>query len=134
MEHVRGDVDSRTLNLVGPTSIEPDAGDDGANITPGHCDRLAIVQRLDGSKKLQVLLEEIGQLVQQPATVLRSNLLPGPLKGCPGSSDGNIYILLCGLVHRTDNLLGGRVNDLKRLLIDTLDEFVVDKAVRGNLG
>jgi hypothetical protein len=33
-------------------------------------------------------------------------------------------------VHRRDDLLGGGVDDLERLAVDALDEFVVDEAAR----
>lgn len=34
-------------------------------------------------------------------------------------------------MHGADNLLGGRVDDLKGLLVDALDELVVDEPVGG---
>jgi hypothetical protein len=56
-------------------------------------------------------------------------LPPLALECFPGSGDGNVDILLGGLMDGADDGLVGRVDDLEGLALDTLDEFVVDEAV-----
>ena len=128
MEHVRVDVDRLALDLVGPAAVVPDAADHGTDVAAGHGDGLAIVERLGGSQEVVVLLAELGQLQQVDAALLGGDAAPLALKGLPRGGHGDVDILLGGLVHRADDLFCGRVDDLKRLLLDTLDELVVDEA------
>jgi len=48
-----------------------------------------------------------------------------------GYTYGDVYILLGGLVNAADDLLGGRVDDLEFLAVDTLDELVVNEETSG---
>jgi hypothetical protein len=130
VEHVRGDIDSRTLDLVGPASIIPDAGSNGANISLCQGDGLAIVERLNGGEEFEVLLDELGQLEHVSTALSRGHLLPRALKGLARSGDSNVDILFVGLVYGADHLLGRGVDDLKGLLVDALYKFIIDEAVR----
>jgi hypothetical protein len=128
VEHVWVDIDRLALDLVGPAAVVPDAANDGADVAAGHGDGLAVVERLDGGQEVRVLLAQIGELRQQDAARLGRGAAPRPLKGLPGGGHGNVDILLGGLVDRAEDLFCGRVDDLERLLLDTLDELVVDEA------
>lgn len=106
MEHVRVDIVRLALNLVCPTSIVSDAANHSANVTLGHCDGLAVVERLDSRQQICILLQEIGELQQHTASLIRSCLFPGAVESLAGGCHGNIDILLCGLVDLSDDLLG----------------------------
>lgn len=127
VEGVGGDINGLALDLVGPTAVVADSADDGANIATGHGDGLAIVERLDSGKEVEVLLEQVGELEEVDATLLGSDIAPDTLESLAGSGDSDIDILLGGLVDGADDLLGSGVNDLEGLLVDTLDELVVDE-------
>lgn len=129
MEHVGGDVNGLALDLVGPTSVVPQAADDGTDVTLGHGDGLSVVERLDGGEELSVLLCEVGELQQVDGALAGGGLSPDTLEGLAGGGDGDIDILLGSLVDGADNLLGGGVDDLEGLLVDTLNPLVVDEPV-----
>lgn len=120
-------VDGLTLDLVGPSTVVPQAGEGSSHITLGHGDGLSVVERLDGSQLVEVGLHQLGQLDQQLATVLRCNLAPWAIKGLPRGGDGNVDILLSGLGNGADDLLSGGVDDLEGLLVYALDELIVDE-------
>ena len=90
MEHVRRDVDGLALDLVGPAAVVPQAASDGADVSPGHGDGLAIVERLDGSQQVRVPHDQVGELGQQDAALLRGGLLPGALEGLARGRDGEV--------------------------------------------
>lgn len=76
VEHVGVNIVGLALNLVCPTSIVPYAANDGTDITTGHIDGLAVVERLDSGKQVCVLLEQIGKLQQQARPLGGGSLLP----------------------------------------------------------
>ena len=133
MEHIRGNINGLALNLVGPAGIIPDTPDDSANVSLRHGDGLAIVERLNSGKEIDVLLAEISQLVHQNATLRRSGGLPRPAEGLAGGSNCEVDILFCGLAHGADDLFGCGVDDLERLLLDTFYELIVDEEPGGLL-
>jgi hypothetical protein len=80
---------------------------------PGFESGLADVQGLHGGESLRVLLEKVGDPVQQPAPL--GTAQPSPLPHFQSPSRGNdrsIDILRSGLGDVADGLLGGGVNDL----------------------
>ncbi len=131
MEHVGGDVGGLAGDLVSPTGVVADASDNGANITPGHGDGLAVVEGLDGGEEVGVLLDNVGELVHESAAVLGGGLLPGGVEGLAGGGDGEVYILLGGLADGGDDLFGRGVDDFKLLLVNPFDPLVVDEPVVG---
>lgn len=120
-------VDNLALDLVGPASVVSQASSDHTNITLGHTKSLAIIERLNSSDKIQVLLDQIGELNQQLASVLWCLLSPGSLECLAGGSYCNIDILLGGLGDGADNFLSSGVDGLESLSVDTLNPFVVDE-------
>lgn len=130
VEGVGGNIDGLALDLIGPTAVVADGANNGANIATGHGDGLAIVERLNSGEEIEVLLDQVGELEEVDTTLLGSDLAPDTLESLAGSGDGNIDILLGGLVDGADDLLGSGVDDLEGLLLDTLDELVVDEPGR----
>jgi hypothetical protein len=110
----------------------PQAACASSDIALGHADSLAVVQRLDRSELISVLLKEVCELHEQAPTVLGSLFPPGALESfaCGGYSE--VDILLGGLVDRADDALVGGVDDLEGLAVDTFDELVVDEPAGRN--
>jgi hypothetical protein len=131
VKHVRGNINSLALNLVGPAAVVAEALDNAADVALGHGDGLAVVEGLDGGEELEVLLDEVGELEDHDGAGVGSDLAPGALEGLAGGLDGGVDILLGGLADRGDDLLGGGIDGLELLLLGTLDPLVVDEAVRG---
>lgn len=115
------------MDLVRPATVVPQGRGTVAHVGLGHGDGLAVVQRLDGSEEVHVLLKLDREVDEQLAALLRSDFPPLALEGLAGRSDGNVDILLGGLVDGANDLLGGGVDDLESLAVDTLDELVVDE-------
>jgi len=127
---VRCCVNDLTLDLVGPTSVVPQAASGGGNIDVlGHGEGLAVVESLDGSEKIGVLEEKVGKLDQKLSAVLGCLLPPWAVECLAGSLDSDVDIFLGRLLDGCDDLFCGGVDDLKCLAIDRLDELVVDEAV-----
>lgn len=76
VEHVGVHVDGLANNLVGPAGIVPDAANDGGDITTSKGDGLSVVERLNSSEELSVLLGNIGQLVEELGSVGGGGVLP----------------------------------------------------------
>jgi hypothetical protein len=123
-------VDNLALNLVGPTSVVPQTSSSSCYINIlGHAEGLAVVEGLDSGEKVGILEEQVGKLDKKLAAVLGCLLPPGPVEGLAGRLDGNVNILLAGLLDLCDNLFCGRVDNVESLAINRLDELVVDEAV-----
>lgn len=129
VESSRLGVDDLSVDLVGPSSVVSQAAGGAQNVTTGVCQTLSVVERLDGREHGDVLLKEVGELGQQAAAVGCADLGPGAVESSSGSLDGDVDILLGGLVDGADDLFVGGVDDLEGLALDTLDELVVDEAV-----
>lgn len=123
-------VNGLTVDLVGPATIVAQALGSGANIPLGHGDRLAVVQGLDGGQDVSIALEQVSQLGQEAAALVRSDVTPGALEGLAGSRNGNVDILLRSFVNGNNRLLVGGVDGLEGLAFDTLDPLVVDEPDR----
>lgn len=127
MEHVGLNVNRLSGDLVGPAGVESYASDDGGNIASSVSDGLAVVKGLDGGEHLGVPLQELGELVEELASLMGSHLLPCGVEGLAGGGYGDVDILLGGLADGGDDLFGGGVDDLELLLVNTLDPLVVDE-------
>jgi hypothetical protein len=97
-------VDDLALNLVGPATVISQAASNHTNITLGHSKSLSIVQRLNSSQEVDVLLDQVGKVDQKPSSVFWSLLSPRAVESLACGSYGNIDILLGGLVDGADNL------------------------------
>ena len=76
VESVGSSVDDLAGNLVCPTTVVSEAANAHADVDLGHGDGLAVVERLDGSEEVDVLLEQVGEVCEQLATVLGCLLSP----------------------------------------------------------
>ena len=122
-------VDDLALDLVGPAGVVSEAANDVRDVGGGHCDGLAVVEGLDGGKGVYLALAQVGEFVEENTTTLWGGVLPlAVLEGFTCGGDGNIDILLRGLVDGANDLLGRRVDDLEGLAVGALDELVVDEA------
>lgn len=128
VEGVWGGVDDLALDLVCPAAVVPQAASAHADVHLRHGDGLAVVERLNRSEQVKVLLEQVGEVHKQLATVLWGLLPPWALECLAGCCYCNIDILLGGLVDGGDDALVGWVDDLKGLAVDTFHELVVDEA------
>lgn len=122
-------VDGLTGDLVGPATVVAQAAGGIGNVALGHGDGLAVVESLDGGEDLDITLEQIGQLGEHTATVGGGHVVPGTLEGGASGLDGDVDILLGGLVDGGDDLFVGGVDGLEGLALDRLDELVVDEPV-----
>jgi hypothetical protein len=129
VEGIGAGIDNLTLNLVCPTTVVPQAASCSRNVNAlGHAESLAVVEGLDGGEQIGIFFEEIGKLHEKLSAVLGRLLSPWAVEGLACSVDGDVDILLGGLLDRADNLLSRGVDDLKGLAVYGLDEFVVDEA------
>lgn len=124
-------VNGLTGDLVGPATVVAQAASGSGDVALGHGDGLAVVQSLNSGQGLDVALEQVRQLGEHAATVRGGHAAPGTLEGGASGLDGNVDILLGGLVDGGDDLLVGGVDGLEGLALDTLDELVVDEPARG---
>ena len=127
VEHVGVNVDSLALDLVRPTTVIPYAADSRSNISLRHSDGLSVIQRLDGSKEVGVLLHQVCQPQEHDTPLLWWRRPPAALEGLSSRGDSDIDVILCGLTHGADSFLGGGVDDLDLLLVLALDPFIVDE-------
>ena len=128
VESVGGGVNDLALDLVCPATVVPQAANTHADVNLGHGDGLAVVERLNSSEQVEVLLEQVGELHKKSATVLRGLFPPRALKGLACGGDGDVDILLGGFVDGADDALVGGVDDFKCLAVYTFHELVVDEA------
>lgn len=122
-------VNSLTVDLVGPAGVVTDAAQSVGKVDLGHGEGLAVIEGLNGGESINVTLNQVGQLVQETATVGGSNPAPFTLVGLAGGGHSDVDILLVGLVDGGDNLLVGGVDGVEGLALGTLDIFVVDEPV-----
>lgn len=127
-------IDDLALDLVGPAGVVVEATRGHADIDLGHGDSLAVVKSLDGSEKVEVLLEEIGETVEKLSAVLWRLTSPWALECLTGSGNGDVYILLGCLVDGCDDLLSRWVDRLKGTSINTGNELVVDETAACQCG
>lgn len=126
-------VHNLTLDLVCPTSVVSQAAGSSSDITLGHAEGLSVVQRLNSGEEVGVLVEEVGKLVKELATVTGGNLPPHFLEALAGSCYCDVDILLSGLLNLADDLLVGGVDDIELLAVDGIDELSVDEETGGLL-
>lgn len=124
---LRVGVDNLALDLVGPASIVSQGSRRRTNIALGDGKGLSIVKRLDSSQSVDILLHQVGEFGQQFTSVLRGLLLPWALECLAGGRNGNIDILLGGLVDGTDNFFVCGIDGLEGLALDALYKLIVDE-------
>lgn len=120
-------VDGLTDNLVGPATVVAEAASGVGDIALAQGDGLTVIDGLDSGQGLNITLEEVGKLDKHAATLRGSHIVPGTLEGSTGSLDGNVDILLGGLVDGSDDLFVGGVDGLEGLALNTLNKLVVNE-------
>ena len=118
------------VNLVCPAAVISKASGAHTNVDFGHAERFAIVQGFNRCEEFEVLFKQICQVHKVFSSLLIGDLTPCGLKGFAGNGDGVVDIFFCGFVDFADSFLGGGVDGLESLAILTLDELVVDEAVK----
>jgi hypothetical protein len=108
-------------------SYVPQTSCSSANIALGHRESLSIVQRFNSSQGIEILKEQVGELDQVLSSLFGGDLSPLAFKSFAGSSNGDVYVFLSGLMDRGDHSLVAGVDDFKGLAIYTFDKFIVDE-------
>lgn len=116
------------MDLVGPSTVVADTSSCHVDIDLGHTQRFAIVKRFDSRERVCMPFHQVGQVGKVAAAGARIDLSPFALESLAGGGDGDVDIFLGSLMNSNDRLLICRVDGLKRLAVDTLDPFVVDKS------
>lgn len=98
-------INSLSLNLVGPSTVVSKDTSNHANVVLGQGDGLSVIERLNGGEGIKVLLDQLGELDEQLATVLWGNLGPWALERRAGGLYGTVDILLRGLGDGADDLI-----------------------------
>jgi hypothetical protein len=129
VEGIWAGVDNLALDLVGPAGIVPQTANASTDVSFGHGNGLSIIQRLASGEFVEILLEEVGELVEQLPALLRCHLFPFAIESLACGRNSNVDILLGGLLHRADDRLVGGVDDFEGLSVDGLDPFTVDEAI-----
>mmetsp|Transcript_23638 Transcript_23638/g.66144 ORF Transcript_23638/g.66144 Transcript_23638/m.66144 type:complete len:298 (-) Transcript_23638:172-1065(-) len=125
--HGRSDDLATLADLIGPASIVPKAFDDESKVNVvGHVDRLAIVEGFHLSQSRPVLLDQVSQPQHHVAT-LGCVYVPPRLERRLGCRDGDVHILLPGLLHRRYLRLVHRVDGVEGLAGLGVDPLVVDE-------
>jgi hypothetical protein len=122
-------IDNFALNLIGPATIVSQAASNHGNINLCHSNGLSVVERLNSSQKIGVLLNQFGKFDEELASLFWCLLSPCCLECLAGSSYRNIDILLCGLGNGADNIFGGGVDGLEGPAVDGLNPLVVDEPI-----
>jgi hypothetical protein len=76
VEGVGSSVDDLAGDLVCPTTVVSEAANAHADVNLGHGNGLSVVERLNRSEEVNVLLEEVGEVHEQLAAVLGCLLPP----------------------------------------------------------
>lgn len=75
-ESIRVRLNDLPLNLIRPTTIIPQTTRTHANVDLRYTKRLAIIQALNSSQLLKILLEQIGKLDKKTATGVGGDFAP----------------------------------------------------------
>ncbi len=121
-------------DLGGPSGHVAEEVDGERNVGgAGHGQRLAVVHGFELGKFFEMLLQQVGEFVEQPAALrggdaLGGELAPGALvKGATGGADGTVDIGGFGFGNVSHYLSGGRIVDGKGLAGGGVDELAVDE-------
>jgi len=89
---------------------------------------LSVINTLKSGKIFCIFLYEISKSINASGSFSGIHSTPRSiLKGMSGRRYGEIYILFCGLGDGGKNSLVSWVNDVKGLVVDTIDKFSVDE-------
>lgn len=129
---VMSGINGFTVNLICPTGEVTETSDRISNINITSNDEgLSIIESIQSSNLLDIAFHQVGELVNQTATLSRSNLAPSRVEAIISSLNSSINIALVGRVDRTDDLFSSRVNGFNKWAI-TRNKFIVDKKLGVN--
>ena len=123
-------IDDLAVDLVRPAAVVSQAADAHADVDLGHGCGLAVIERLNRGKEVEVLLEKVGELDEQLAAVLRGLLPPWALECLASCLYRDVDVLLGRLGDLAGDALVGWVDNIKSLTIYWLHELIVDEAGR----
>ena len=117
------------MDLVGPAGVVAEAVDHQRQVAVAAlADRLAVVERLELGQLVDVLLDQVGELVHQPAAVAGVHLAPGAgVERLARGLDGQVDVGGVPLGDLGDDLLGGRVDRRERLAAGAVAPLAVDQ-------
>ena len=119
-----------TLDLVCPSTIISEASCHHTDVTLGHRYSLAVVQRFNCGKSVQVLLDQDREPVEVFPFLLGGGISPFSFKGFPCCGYRDVDVLLGRFMHGHNGLFVGGIDDFERLAVNTLDELIVDESVK----
>jgi hypothetical protein len=119
-------VNNVTIDLVGPAAVVSDTVCRELDINSGKGKRLTIVEGLDRSKGLSMLLNLVSEVVKESTSVRRVTKTP-VIKGSLGGLNGKLNIGLASFVNFSNLLFSGRVFNGEFLAILRLDKLVVNE-------
>ena len=113
-----GGLDGLALDLVGPAGVVAEAGDDGLDVRLCPEEGLAIVEGLDGSEGVDVLLDELCEAGEELAALSTGHAeAVRVLESILGSLDGGVDVLGGTLANLSDQLARRGVDDAGRGLV-----------------
>ncbi len=120
------------MNLVGIAGVVAQHVDHQRQIAgAGLGDRLAVVEHFQRGQFFFVLLDQIGQAIQQPAAVAGVHLRPGArLERLAGGGHGPIDVGRVPLGHLGNHFFGRRVNRFERLAAGGRRPLATDETLR----
>lgn len=101
------------MDLVSPTSKVAERSGSTARKHRAGSSSGTVVERLEGSEHGHVLLDDVGELPEELATLRAGNLGPGG-QGSLGRSDGSVDIVLVSFLNLRDNLILKKRRDDRR--------------------
>jgi len=116
-EVVAADGNRLPVNFVGVAGVVTQAVDHQRQVGIAALgDRLAVVERFQRGKVVDLLFHQIGQLVHDRPAVAGVHRRPGAaLKGVAGCFDRQLDVFLVPFGDGGDHLFGGRIDRLERL-------------------
>ena len=127
-EEAAADRDRPALDLVGPARVVAQRVADALHVALRVGDRLAAVERLERGQLGGVLLDQVGQLEQQPAAIGGVHRAPGArFEGPPRRLDRLVDVGRAGRRDLGDHLARRRVVRLELAAIDRVDPLIVDE-------
>jgi hypothetical protein len=100
------------------------------DVSLGHGHSLSVIQSFDGSQYFNISLEQICQPDEQATAIRWGCLAPCALESGTSGLDGDVDILRCSFMHGCNDFLGGRIDGLKCLALEALNEFVINEPVQ----
>jgi len=131
-EIVAVDRNGLALNLIRPSGEITVAADGGGDVDGfGHAKRLSVVERLQARQLIGVLLDQVGQAIEQPSSFGCGRLPPSPsLERGAGRFDGPLHVNCVGFGDLTDLLAGGGIDGGESFAGFAWDPAIINQKLR----